>query len=500
MAEILLAGCTEQPLSGYLRALGVFRLVSEQKDPSVRGCWRNGSFVLASSSMTEQLLLRFFLKEYAPTPLVSPWNGGSGFYPGDRKDGIDAIANSDDPRFALYRKVVRTVRSWPLAGGRAGRADGKSAVLWRCRAQLPDACIPWIDAVCVMGSSGPLCWPPLLGTGGNDARLEFSNTFMLRLKELFLEPLGGRAASWLRASLFGELAWGLPSFSIGQFDPGSAGGVGQGWGPGSHGGCVNPWDFVLMMEGTLLFAAAAVRRSEHSPQRASVPFTVASSAAGFASSPFQGESRGETWMPLWSRPASLRELRHLLREGRASIGSSPCKDGLDFARAAASLGVDRGIAGFVRYGFLPRRGQCFVALPCDRVDVAMRPEAGLLAPVLRLLQNVRKKDRPASIDEAHRRLSGAAYACMKQPDARHFIAVSRALAAMDRLRGLPRQSSSPCGPLSPQWIACCDDGSPEVRIAAAAASLRGDGLLGGFRAHVAPVDPVRTWVWSATSP
>ena len=216
MAEILLAGCTEQPLSAYLRALGILRLVSEQKDPSVRGCWRNGRFVLASSSMTREQLLQFLLEEYVPTPIVSPWNADSGFYPGPQKDGIEAIASSDAPRFALYREVIKTVRSWPLVGDKANRVSSKNAILWRCRALLPDACIPWLDAVCVMGSSGPLCWPPLLGTGGNDARLEYSNTFMLGLKELFLDPLDGRVASWLRASLFGELVCGLPNVLKGE--------------------------------------------------------------------------------------------------------------------------------------------------------------------------------------------------------------------------------------------------------------------------------------------
>jgi CRISPR-associated protein Csx17 len=33
MNEIILAGCTPTPLANYLKALGVFRLVAEQKDP-----------------------------------------------------------------------------------------------------------------------------------------------------------------------------------------------------------------------------------------------------------------------------------------------------------------------------------------------------------------------------------------------------------------------------------------------------------------------------------
>ena len=33
---LFLSGCTPEPLMGYLKALGVFRLVSEQADPNCR--------------------------------------------------------------------------------------------------------------------------------------------------------------------------------------------------------------------------------------------------------------------------------------------------------------------------------------------------------------------------------------------------------------------------------------------------------------------------------
>ena len=79
MAEIVLAGCAPIPLASYLKALGVFRLVAEQKDKGARGCWRDEAFVLGTTLTDEDLVL-FFLDEYRPSPIISPWNGGSGFY------------------------------------------------------------------------------------------------------------------------------------------------------------------------------------------------------------------------------------------------------------------------------------------------------------------------------------------------------------------------------------------------------------------------------------
>ena len=46
MSEIILAGCTPTPLANYLKALGVFRLVAEQKDADVKGYWPGERFAL----------------------------------------------------------------------------------------------------------------------------------------------------------------------------------------------------------------------------------------------------------------------------------------------------------------------------------------------------------------------------------------------------------------------------------------------------------------------
>ena len=77
-----LNGCAPTPLANYLKALGVLRVIAEQLDPGTRGYWEGERFVLASNK-SEPELLTFFLEQYAPTPLVAPWNKGSGFFAGD---------------------------------------------------------------------------------------------------------------------------------------------------------------------------------------------------------------------------------------------------------------------------------------------------------------------------------------------------------------------------------------------------------------------------------
>jgi CRISPR-associated protein Csx17 len=102
----------------------------------------------------------------------------------------------------------------------------------------------------------------------------------------------------------------------------------------------NPWDFLLMLEGALIPAAAVVRRYGIAEfARASFPFTVRAVAAGFDSPAAKDEadSRGEIWLPLWTSPTNVGDLRQLFGEGRAEISGRRARDGVDFSRAVASL-------------------------------------------------------------------------------------------------------------------------------------------------------------------
>ena len=74
-----LSGCRPIPLASYLKAMGLIRILWDQKDPTVQGWWEDETFVI-NTDLDQTALVNFFCEEYAPTPIVSPWNGGSGFY------------------------------------------------------------------------------------------------------------------------------------------------------------------------------------------------------------------------------------------------------------------------------------------------------------------------------------------------------------------------------------------------------------------------------------
>ena len=252
--ELHLLGCAPTPLAHYLKALGVLRLVAEQTDPCARGGWHAEHFVL-QSELTQDGLVDFLLRSYRPTPMVAPWNGGSGFFPKDNKKGIEGLATPRSPRFGDFRTAIDVCRNLlaKLSLDQSPKEEIKQTLILELRAVAPEPLLAWLDAALLL-STGDLRFPPLLGTGGNDGRLDFTNNFMQRLVELF-DPEHGAphpgADDWLRAALFASSASGLTRAAIGQFAPGAAGG------PNATSGfeaelLVNPWDFVLMLEGALL--------------------------------------------------------------------------------------------------------------------------------------------------------------------------------------------------------------------------------------------------------
>ena len=396
MHELILKGCTPEPLMSYLKSLGVFRLVAEQVDSDARLSWKGGVAQL-HSKFDRDGLTKFFLDEYRPTPILAPWNGGSGFY-GSATEPLDQIANSATKRLGLYRDTIARIRTF--APRSKPKDEQKESLLIHCRSELSDEVVPWLDACYVLGENRPMFFP-LLGTGGNDGRLEFTNNFMQRLAEVIPfsanEVPTNESVDWLSGALFADSLAPLGQSAIGQFNPGGIGGANGVQGDFEASSQVNPWDFVLMIEGALLFAGSVARRlGANSSGRAVFPFSVESIAVGYGSATSSDEttdgSRAELWLPLWDAGWTLAEVRHLFAEGRAQLGRRQARNAVEFALAVSLLGVSRGLNAFARYGFLKRNGLAFLAAPLGRIEVKLRPNARLLddPPLVEWIDKLRR--------------------------------------------------------------------------------------------------------------
>ena len=91
---------------------------------------------------------------------------------------------------------------------------------------------------------------------------------------------------------------------------------------------MNPWDYLLMVEGSLVLAGSANRRyGSQSGSRAAFPFTVQVTAASDSSAAASElTTTSEIWLPLWKAWASLPELKLVFSEGRATVGSAQVRD------------------------------------------------------------------------------------------------------------------------------------------------------------------------------
>lgn len=512
--HLRLDGCTPEPLMHYLKALGVLRLVAShaKADPGVQGYWQGDTFCLATRLDREELLA-FFLDQYQPTPVLAPWNGGSGFWDSTAAGkALAAIIKADSPRLTPYRTAIAATQAVIAQQGlkAAPKKEAKVTFLRALRSTLPDEALEWLDAAAVLTETGTR-FAPVLGTGGNDGRLDFTSNFMQRLGDVL--PLTGEWAAagrkgkrkvapdrqesrtWLAAALFASDHPPLLDAVAGQFNPGGTGGANAAAGFGG-GALVNPWDFILMIEGALLLAGAAARRfGSDTRSKAAFPFTVDASSAGWGtlSDSEEQSARAEIWLPLWREPASFGALQHLFSEGRAEFGRRQAHSGLDFARAVASLGVAQGIDQFQRFGLVMRNGLAYLAAPLGRLVVRERSHVRLIDeadPWLNRLRQAAEAGATGSIQRAVREIDRSIFAYCAQGSPERLqdvlIALGRAEAEIGRSRNLQEMIRMPLQHLSQAWLTAADDGSAEFRLAVAAASID-DPAVGPIRQHWEPV-------------
>lgn len=567
MAEVFdveLAGCRPEPLASYLKALGVLRLVAEQKDKAAAGYWRGDHFVLRSS-LDPDALVAFFENEWRPTPVIAPWNGGSGFTGTEDSEEDEDDDNDDDnvaqhldtdspvawvrqcadERLTAVRAVVERIYAWPdlpptdlvlsvaLAEARekladevfarskkrkelstivdkvsafeaeykeklisevpksAGaaklmtkirgwrRAAAKSSFIERTRSTMPDDVVVWMDSVVAPSQDlGKVVFSSLLGSGANDGRLDFTKTTFVRLKHAFT------SRGLAQAALYDVTSVSPSKGSLGMFAPSRA----------SSTAATNPWDWLLALEGSLMFAGASTKRlgtSEH--QGGSFPFQVA--RMNTASLAAGEDGRDELWLPLWAKPATHRETQRLFAEGRARVGEREAVTGLDFARAVSTLGVSRGIDGFLRVAMTARNGKAHYATNEGRYDVQDIPQVRLLDEVdawfSRLRRAAQDKRAPSRVARATRALENAFFAVTRNFDASDVLLalgdVERALGnalAFTKKAGLQPITQR----LTEGWSALVSD-SVEARLGVCL------GQRLGFRRRLLPIDVGKPWQW-----
>ena len=512
MAEIRLGGCSTKVALLYLKSLGIFRAVARHRnggDPGARARWDGDTFVL-DTVLGRDGLAEFFASKYRPLPLVSPWNLRSGFH--SSNTAVEKIRQSNSERLEQYRQVISKTfcalndvfgaGSYPCSAP-GGDHDANSAleykvpeksalhkkkdeILEHARNTLPDDVIEWIDAAFVMTASGKWTAGPILGSGGVDGKTEMSATYM----KYVLECLTGsdkdesNARSLVRNALFdSDAALRSKNMIVGPFFPGAFAAFATGPPSDDQYTLLNPWDYILAMEGMTFFGGGVSRRGERG--YAAFPFSVKLSHAGFGTASGgengDGKDSAEVWFPLWGMPATYGELRHVFYEGLVQSNRMPTT-GVGMAVALANYGAMRGISAFERYGMFKRKGRDHHLVSVGRIHAGDARGGGrVIQEIEPWLDAVRAKGEqlaakkgslPSSVESALRSADDAILWYCQDRSPQRLQDVLVALGRLDRqIATSPRLKLRPLGRLSGGWLVACNTHTPEYRLAASLASI-----------------------------
>jgi CRISPR-associated protein Csx17 len=420
------------------------------------------------------------------------------------------IETSTTDRLTRFRAAIALIRLVIQEGGgeKPESEETKAAMISRIRRRLRGAGLDWLDTVIAdLGHS--FRGPAIFGTGGNEGSGCYTAAFLAAVVECIVRETwkSGIAPSlWSNGS--DRDTWD------GSFQPPTKDGTKKPKkevvaGPFRQflpSGAGSPWDLLLAFEGAIVIRSGVARRSSTDQHRfLTSSFYFAPLGVGAGSSSEMDEyvlnkgqknpGRGEQWFPLWSTYSTLREIQRLFREGRCSIGRRAAKNPLDAARSICSLGASRGITSFLRYGYLQRDGLAHIAVPLGRVRVPenLKENRARLTDDLsgwldRIHRLARKKNAPARLSLAYRRLADAVLGALTHDDTPdRWQAILEAAAAIESLQVTGTAiEAQPIPPLRPEWVAAADDGSAEVRLALALGSA-----AAGYTPEGRPIDPVR---------
>lgn len=304
LLSIPLSGLRVWPLASYLAGLGVLRLLNEQLDPAAAGCWREGRFHLASS-LTAAELEGFFLHRYAPTPMVSPWNGDGGFFSDGPEEPRLELAASSSPRLQRYRETLAVIAAVMERLGLNAPPTGaaKERFVRTLHGELPAEGRRWVEAVFDLSKPG-LAPHSLFFTGGNDGRFEVARNAMIRLAMLLDERKLERSREILRATLWDETTRSLVPLTSGYLEPFSTGGLSSSSLGDARQLGGNPWTYLLGLEGSLLLSGT--------------PLLGERWAAGQPSLLRDEEQPLDLMLPFWSEPLRAEQVRAGLCDGTLS--------------------------------------------------------------------------------------------------------------------------------------------------------------------------------------
>jgi len=351
LPALALPGLSPDSLGNYLASLGLLRVLS-RKWPSTRIAWRDEVLQVVGGPPTLDELL----------------------------DELVRVADSQSDPDISNRQWTQYDKAWSDAQKKGTKAkSGTPLALWQ--AEAPESQLQFFAAHAVPHAR--VNFNPLLGSGGNAGRRDFSAGWKQAVDALAPQapdpkpPKTNETAqqadrrekrerkardkfqrerperkqrnrSELKAFLLGQPAtWLLEKLGAGSWFSEATKLYNSGQSAARE-GLLSPWAMVLACEGLSLLAGSASRRlGARTRAIGAFPFVtqpVAPEAAGEA-----GRILGEIWTPIWTRPMNLAETATLFSRGRAELRGRGAVTPAAFATAVRKRGVDAGVDEFRRF-------------------------------------------------------------------------------------------------------------------------------------------------------
>jgi CRISPR-associated protein Csx17 len=357
------------PLSSYLTALGLLKVLNRQLDSDARGYWKRGHFHL-ETQLTHEDIGTFFATDYQPTACLTPWNSDSNFHRGEVPSSIQNLVGARFDELKRIASIAARVIPEEMKHGKQGddREKKINAIQRLQREGNSDSWSAWLNVCAVIYTNKKgnqdARYPALLGgSGGAFGRADFGTQFV---RSLAIATPAHFIAAFSTSAVTDILTKDCNSLI---YNPACRG-------DGQQGNKVaimdiqkttaNPAEMILLAEGISFFqgyaTAAQSDGNEGQSQTSQASFTLAVQhlSSSHASSSWlenKGQMTEELWCPLWDEPVSFQELRDEL--ARVSMLPLPrqLRSGTDFALFASQLGRRHGLSGFARYCFPPRVGQ-----------------------------------------------------------------------------------------------------------------------------------------------
>ncbi len=318
LSVIPLPGLSLDTLGLYLAALGLLRLISRQW-PTVRGCWRDGCFVIIGPDTLEGVTE--FVHKIGITQKWSdygkPWDAHQ----------------KKDTKLAGAKKPVVNVAHW-----RSHLAPEHEALLQQSH----------------LATGQKLSFNPLFGTGGNSGKRLFSSGWE-KAKTAIASPPPSISADAVRADLDalfnGDTCQYLSDFGAGCWFSAANKIYNSGTSKPFSEGQVTPWAMLLACEAFPLLAGSASRQLG-SQRKATGAFPFVTRSTAPLAEQAAGQRLGEFWAPVWNRPMTVSEVSALYQTGKAEVAGKAALTSAAFAAAIVHRGIDSGIQEFRSFTLL----------------------------------------------------------------------------------------------------------------------------------------------------